>query len=450
MANTGKRWHEFRLRHVDLWLGLVFVIAGVTYATAARLSQLSAWERSPALYVASGVPMMTTLDAYYSLRIARLHAAGVFVPHGPAPARHYARPEQGSPGEWYDQREPQFLPLLSRAIAAASIIAAGDIDKTGLILPPLLSSLFMVPLFLCCWRLGVPVAGIMGGLVATFCVEYYRRTGVGWVDTDVLNLFFPWTISFLILMMSADQRRDRLLLLAAAAGAVSYVFYLWYPKPGITALYVAAMAAHLLLAGVSWRRCALCVAVLVMFANPVQLGAVLGSFEDFVHRYLLAAPAQQADVSSAIRFPAVWSTITEAKSLHWAESLRLILQRTDVTAIGLVAFVPFALWRWRAMAALAPVLLLGALALLSARRLIPYLAPFVGIGWGLIIALLIKGLLDRLGVEHGTVTEAPHTPMISRLKRLTQSFMCKPAAQTTSAYVGVVAVFIAWFAPLSG
>ena len=102
MANTGKRWHEFRLRHVDLWLGLVFVIAGVTYATAVRLSQLSAWERSPALYVASGVPMMTTLDAYYSLRIARLQAAGVFVPHGPVPARHYARPQQGSPGEWYD------------------------------------------------------------------------------------------------------------------------------------------------------------------------------------------------------------------------------------------------------------------------------------------------------------------------------------------------------------
>ena len=227
---------------MDLWLGLVFVIARVTYATAARLSQLSAWESSPALYVASGVPMMTTLDAYYSLRLARLQAAGVFVPHGPAPARHYARPEQGSPGEWYDQREPKFLPLLSRTIAAASIMAAGDIDKAGLMLPPLLSSLFMVPLFLCCWRLGAPAAGIMGGLVATFCVEYYRRTSVGWVDTDTLNLFFPWTISFLILMMSADQRRDRLLLLAAAAGAVLYVYYLWYPKPGITVLYVGAMA----------------------------------------------------------------------------------------------------------------------------------------------------------------------------------------------------------------
>src|SRR5258706_10995808 len=118
MADSGKSSHELRQRHLSLWLGFVFVIAGAAYATAARLSQLSAWESFPALYIASGVPMMTTLDAYYSLRLARLQAAGTFVPHGLVPARHYARPEQESPDGWYDQREPKSLPLLSRTIAS--------------------------------------------------------------------------------------------------------------------------------------------------------------------------------------------------------------------------------------------------------------------------------------------------------------------------------------------
>ena len=93
------------------------------------------------------------------------------------PARHYSRPEPGDPSEWYDQREPKILPLLSRLLGGCShLLFGGDIDKTALVLSPLLASLFMIPLFWYCWRLGVPAAGLMGGLVATFCIEYYQRT----------------------------------------------------------------------------------------------------------------------------------------------------------------------------------------------------------------------------------------------------------------------------------
>ena len=59
-----------------------------------------------------------------------------------------------------------------------------------------------------------------------------------------------------------------------------------------------------------------------------------------------------------------------------------------MAVVGLGAFALFAVWRWRAIAALSPMLLLGALALPSSRRFIPYLAPFVGIGWGIIVSLV--------------------------------------------------------------
>jgi len=171
-------------RRLGLWSGLVLVIICAVYASHVRLAELSVWKTDPEQYVASGVPMMTTMDAYYSLRLARLYAAGTFVPHGPVPARHYSRPEQGDPNDWYDQREPETLPLLSGVLAVLSRLFGGDIDKAGLLLSPLLSSLFMIPLFLCWWRLGVPAAGLMGGLVATFCTAYFQRTSVGWVRED--------------------------------------------------------------------------------------------------------------------------------------------------------------------------------------------------------------------------------------------------------------------------
>lgn len=111
-------------RRFELWAGLALVILCVIYASHVRLSALAAWQDDPEQYVASGVPMMTTLDAYYALRIARLYAAGKFIPHGPVPARHYSRPEQADPNDWYDQREPKVLPLLSGMLAVLSPLSA--------------------------------------------------------------------------------------------------------------------------------------------------------------------------------------------------------------------------------------------------------------------------------------------------------------------------------------
>jgi len=422
----------------SLWLGLALVLLCGGYASYSRLSELSAWQEDPAQYIAAGVPMMTTLDAYYSLRLARLHAAGKFVPWGPAPARHYSRPEPGSADDWYEQREPKTLPLLSRLLGDAAIFSGGDIDRTALVLSPLLASFFMVPLFWYCWRIGAPAAGLMAGLVATFCVEYYRRTAVGWLDTDCLNLFFPSTVSCLILAMRAELRRQTLVLLSAAAGTVLYVFYLWYGKAGLTLAYAAALVVHLSLAGVARRRVLLCAAILIVFANPIQLGSAVGNLQDFVNHYLWPSGAVTTSAASAVQFPQVWSTISEARSLPWVETLKQMVQRADAAAIGLVAFVCFAIRRWRAMAALSPMLLLGALALLSSRRFIVYLAPFVGIGWGVVVFLMTRALLDRLAGNSDAPAAAPPT---------TRSRSRSPALRIGVAYAAVLIVFFAWLMP---
>src|SRR5262249_27694254 len=149
---------------------------------------------------------------------------------------------QTDPGELYDQREPKELPLLSAALVGLSRVLDSSIDRAGLVLAPLFSSLFMIPLFLCCWRLGAPAAGLMGGLVATFCIEYYQRTSVGWVETDPLNLFFPFVIALRALTMDGAQRTRRLVLTSAATGAVFYLFFRWYPKPGLALLILCALA----------------------------------------------------------------------------------------------------------------------------------------------------------------------------------------------------------------
>ena len=55
----------------SLVLGLVLVILALVAASHVRWQQQSAWERDAAHYQSDGIPMMSTVDAYYALRLAR-------------------------------------------------------------------------------------------------------------------------------------------------------------------------------------------------------------------------------------------------------------------------------------------------------------------------------------------------------------------------------------------
>jgi dolichyl-diphosphooligosaccharide--protein glycosyltransferase len=416
-----------------LRLGLLLAVLLAAWATQTRLGQLSAWRQNPALYTAGGVPMMTTLDAYYALRAARLAAADQYQPGQPVPARHYLRPQPGTTDLWYAPAE-RVLPLLSRGLAAARRWFGIDIDRAGLLASPLLSSCFMLPLFLCAWRLGAPAAGLMGGLVTTFCIEYWQRTSAGWVDTDALNLFFPWALTACMLFVRAELSRLRMLLLSAATGTLLHLFFLWYEKPHLDLLFVAAFAGQLMLSRVGWRRGALCLVTLVVFANPLQFLGALTDLNGFLTNYLGGGVTSGPAADGGLHFPAVALTISEDEKLSMGDALAHILSRPAWSVLGLLACVPWLLRRWRLGAALAPVLLLGSLALLSSRRFLPYLAPFVGIGLGLLITWATEQLLLPWAARQGAAGRARFA---SRL-------------QTCASCGAVLLVFAVALLPLTG
>src|SRR6185369_13604658 len=125
---------------------------------------------------------------------------------------------------------------------------------------------------------------------------------------------------------------------------------------------------------------------------------------------------------------------SEARALPWPDTLKLIVPRAEVAVIGLSTFALFAVWHWRVMAALSPMLLLGALALPSSRRFIPYLAPFVGIGWGVIVSSIARALLDWLGGRSDESAAAPQTSLTAAWLRAARSLSSTPTFQTGIAY----------------
>ena len=94
------------------------------------------------------------------------------------------------------------VPLISFLIAKLTPFLNHNYYLAGTLLVPALASLFIIPLGIYFFKIGVPVSGLLGGLIGTFASAYYMRSSIGRIDTDMLNLFFPLLTGFFILLAS--------------------------------------------------------------------------------------------------------------------------------------------------------------------------------------------------------------------------------------------------------
>ena len=104
------------------------------------------------------------------------------------------------------------VPLLSLMIAHLAPFFDFNYYLAGTLLIPVLASLFILPLGVYFFRIGVPVSGLLGGLIGTFAGGYYMRSSIGRIDTDMLNLFFP-VISSLLILLASQAKSERSVLL---------------------------------------------------------------------------------------------------------------------------------------------------------------------------------------------------------------------------------------------
>lgn len=395
-----------------LLLGLLVALACIAWASSARWDRYAASVEDGPAMPHSG-PVMSTLDAYYALRWAAADLDGRYKPHAVDPlrlAQRKSHPEGAATGarrdqmlEWLPQRAPQQLPATSR-LSAFSARLCGDLDYcAGVLLPIALSSLFIIPLFVYCWRLGYPAAGILAGLVTTFSSAYYLRSGPGWLDTDVLNLFFPWTVATLFLFLHRGLGTGHLLVRTLAAGLVLNLYMVWYTKPFVALAFLATLIMWLAVERVGLRRLALATVAFAIAMNPVHLLNAMPHLARFLaHRDI--APA-----ATGVAFPNPLQTVSELQQLSVRESLSTILANGDAAAAGLIAFAVFAVLNWRLVIPLLPMLALGVLSLLGAQRFAMYLAPFAGLGLGLLVCAIIYALGERMGARSTAQYALVHT-----------------------------------------
>jgi undecaprenyl-diphosphooligosaccharide---protein glycotransferase len=406
----------------NLWLFICALLACFAVSSGVRYQQFETWEKTPTKFFVGERPMMTTLDAPYWLRLAREYNEGVFqqkdglrgYPDSTRPFKTNFIPKKfqdppisssiPSLGRFENTVPTKTVlyydvPLLSFLIAHFSPIFDNNYYLTGTLLIPMLASLFILPLGIYFFRIGVPVSGLLGGLIGTFASGYYMRSSIGRIDTDMLNLFFPVLAGLLILLAGKAKKERNVLLYSLGAGFSLFLFQWWYAKAGFTLAYFAVLMFSLFVLRVRLQTIFLSSLLFVLCVQPSTfmsgLDSVIGQIDNYI--FIVEAPEVEIDIgTNPATFPNVMTTISEVDPVPMNEVLRRVLSNTTLDWIGFLGLFGLFVFKWRVLLPLMPMLGLGLLSFQSSNRFIMYLAPFIGIGLGWLLQLGIEGTLTLL------------------------------------------------------
>lgn len=392
----------FLERKNNSWLFVGVLLVCFAVSVGVRYKQFETWKKTPATFFVGERPMMTTLDAPYWLSLAREYNEGVFrqkdslrgYPSGtvtfkemlfhpkftdPLPSSTTSLSSSSSaPGIHYRD-----VPLLSLLIASLSPFFNYNYYLAGTMLIPVLASLFILPLGIYFFRIGISLSGMLGGLIGTFAGGYYMRSSIGRIDTDMLNLFFPVLVALLILLASLAKTERSVLIYSAGAGLSLFLFQWWYGKAGFALVFFAVLVFSLFMQQIRFRTILFSALLFVLFAHPGTVLSGASSTKGFLESYFIienvVSSAMLDNGTIPATFPNVLTTISEVDQVPMDAVFRRVLSNIMFDWVGFLAFLVLAVLRWRVLLPLAPILALGLLSFQSSNRFIMYLAPFIGI-----------------------------------------------------------------------
>ncbi len=392
--------------------------------------------------------MMTTVDAFYWVRLAREYKNGTYYEGQREPSGLYVIDRlRGFPSEVY---KPLRVPAVSYLLAKLSGEFGGNIYITGVYLIAVLSGLFIVPLILYFARLGCLPAGILGGLIGSFSFIYLVRTSVARVDTDSLALGFPLLTSFFILHTHEDKiagqpRGNRLTYIyAALAGITMMLMEVWYTVSEFTYLYLVCLVVYLVINKNSFKVTFLSALIFFycsfLFSFNAMVISAVAAVLYFGYTYFIAtkrvkpvyaAIAVAVAISAALVFvynssyamwkldtligtfsfiiknylssdtgvkPSALTQVTELQHSSISEVFAFVLKNSALSAVGFIGFIIFVVYNFKKAIPILPVFLIGLIAFRGANRFAMYLAPFIGAGFGYLITVAAMAVIEKFRI----------------------------------------------------
>lgn len=331
----------------------------------------------------------------------------------------------------------QYMP--GHLIAAVVSVFALPIDSVMFWLPALLASLIVIPIIFSAHAYRIAPVGVVAALIGGIGINFYSRTHLGYMDTDSLNLFFPWmAVTFWIFALKKESH------LHAALGALMLLLLrYWYHSAGailvglllgllLTVLlffrktpagYAAVLLGALTVAPLPfWMTTALLALAPALFvtldrrraagvkpylgiltggaiAAPFMLD--VGSYVDRAQKYLDKPEMLEIATPHGIfRFSDVLSTVTEAGAAPLWQINPLLTGMLFYVVPATIGFLLLCL-RHRAFFSAAVLLLLGFASGVAGIRFSMFATPALALGFSYLgyffAAYFIRPVLLRRG-----------------------------------------------------
>ncbi len=336
---------------------------------------------------------------------------------------------------------------MAHGLAALHALTGLPLGVIGFWLPVVVTPITCVPVCWLAFRLGVPEAGALAGVMAGTSLGFLVRTRIGFCDTDILSLFFPTLVAALLAVWSQrflrnpwgsqdDEGRAALLwpLGIGLAGAASRGFYpqsgtvllavlvcvalvvLVFGQPkrwreavlellavfsiiylGLPGLVAAALAVGALACAAQGRRLLWAAAVAAIAA--VYFSDFARLLEEYAVRLAMFTKNSSVDLvgsGDTLKLPSVVQSIREAQNLDWLGTMERIAGRPWLFVVSSLGFA-VSLWRWPNLFVFAPFWGLGVASVWLGNRFTMYGGVPAGIGLAFGLAWGIRQKISRQG-----------------------------------------------------
>ncbi len=272
--------------------------------------------------------------------------------------------------------------------------------------PPILSVLFIIPLFLWLKKFSNIFVFISASLFGTLNVIYYSRTYIGKYDTDFLILFFVFLIGFLIisLLESIESKSLKKIVIYNLFIVFSFIIFMWhYGKPVFSIFFLLStllgyIAFFFNKKDTSKENFIYIFPVLVFFFSYFFISVNIGGILYKIKAYFL----KEAVSSFLPANPEAY--VLELQPVSIEGLINLTTGNPVIFILSILGFIIFIYKHFRYVIPFFPLIILGVFSLIGGNRFVMYLAPFIGAGFGYFVYLIFiwsKKYIKSKVLEYG-------------------------------------------------
>ncbi len=419
-------------------LSLLFLTIILTFATSfwARFKFIDLWNKFRDQFFFNNRAILTNFDGYHFARLAKEYRKGTYDKVTNLTPQELEKLKKYYPkGAIIDDKrfvpdftiKPKPVPMISWIFSHFKYP-----ENASIWLIPLLAALTVIPALLFFFEINLPFAGVGAAILGSLSIIFVIRTQIARLDTDALNLFFPFLIAYFLLksvrayekVLESKEENDNLksiikknkgLIIYPFLASMSFnLFMWWYGHIGFLTAFLGAFSLSIFLTYFSYKTKEnkekfgksnflevikslknnkafllglIQILIFLIFINPLNIIGAIKSALNFFSKYVFL----KKEVSYA--FPNIKISIAEMqKTGGFFKAADLCTTNHLISVLGFIGFLIAFAKHFRYLILLVPLFLLGLSAIKGATRFSMYLGPILGAGFGYYFDLIYSYL----------------------------------------------------------